>query len=187
MGKVRVIGGVHRSRILRFSDNISGLRPTLDHVRETLFNWLGQDMAGKNFLDLFAGSGALGFEAISRHAKLVTMVEQNLQIVKDLRANQTLLKCNNLNIIVGNGLKYLAHCACDFDVLFLDPPYMSDLLDQCLHVIYKRREEMQRILIYIEYENLPPMLKHYTIIKEKKISKLNYALLTLMNDSPIEK
>lgn len=174
MGQVRIIGGMHRSRIIRFSDGVTGLRPTLDSVRETLFNWLGQDVTGKTFLDLFAGSGVLSFEAISRHAKSVTMVEKNLQVVKDLKANQQLLKCDNLRIIAGDGVVYLNSCSCDFDVLFLDPPYASDLLNQCLEVIYKRREEMQNIIIYTECEKLPPMLKHFTIIKEKKTSKLHY-------------
>ena len=68
MGKVRIIGGTHRSRILNFKDDVNGLRPTPDRVRETVFNWLGQELTGKKCLDLFAGSGALGFEALSRGA-----------------------------------------------------------------------------------------------------------------------
>jgi 16S rRNA (guanine966-N2)-methyltransferase len=193
MGQVRIIGGKYRSRIIRFSDNILGLRPTLDRVRETLFNWLGQDLTGKKLLDLFAGSGVLGFEAISRNAAAVTMIEQNSQVIKDLIENQKLLNCEDLSIVKADGLKYLAKCECGFDVLFLDPPYKSGLLAKCLDIIYTRRAEMQGVLIYFECEKMPHTgdmsdkpnilnvvdLTRYTIIKEKKTTTLHYVLVRL--------
>ncbi|MCE7916986.1 MAG: 16S rRNA (guanine(966)-N(2))-methyltransferase RsmD, partial [Nitrosomonas sp. PRO5] len=84
--RIRIIGGQWRSRLIQFADD-ELLRPTPDRVRETLFNWLGQDLTGKICLDLFAGSGALGFEAASRGAKQVTMIEQNMKAVRNLHSS----------------------------------------------------------------------------------------------------
>ena len=86
MNSVRIIGGQYRRRVLKFPDS-EGLRPTPDRVRETLFNWLGQELDGWNCLDLFAGSGALGFEAVSRGAAKVVMVEQAPRVLAALREN----------------------------------------------------------------------------------------------------
>lgn len=173
MGKIRIIGGEHRSRQLPVL-NHDGLRPTLDRVKETLFNWLGQDLTGKTCLDLFAGSGSLGFEAVSRNAKQVVMVEQNNQVTKQLEQNKLLLKADNLQIINGDGLKFLQTCQLKFDVIFLDPPYNSVLLEQSLAQIENVLAEDG--VIYAEYQQECD-LSQFTIIKHGKAGVVNFVLL----------
>ena len=122
--RVRIIGGTWRSRTLTFPD-VPGLRPTPDRVRETLFNWLGQYLIGKRCLDLYAGSGALGFEALSRGAAAVVMVERSPRIWRALRDNAALLGARGVNLVRGDALEFLArtHGAAEFDLIFLDPPF----------------------------------------------------------------
>jgi len=122
--RVRIIGGSSRSRVITFPD-VPGLRPTPDRVRETLFNWLGHDLTGRRCLDLFAGSGALGFEALSRGAASVTMVERSPRAWRALRDNAALLGASGLNLMRGDALEFLAHNpgAAEFDLIFLDPPF----------------------------------------------------------------
>jgi 16S rRNA (guanine966-N2)-methyltransferase len=119
---VRIIGGTHRSRIITFPAR-PGLRPTPDRVRETLFNWLGQDLNGRTCLDPFAGSGALGFEAASRGAKQVVLRERDAQTARALAANAQLLGLAGVEIAQGDGLDFLRSDARLFDVVFLDPPF----------------------------------------------------------------
>jgi len=133
--QVRIIGGEWRSRRLRFPDH-EGLRPSADRVRETLFNWLGQDLSGKRCLDLFAGSGALGFEALSRGAASVVMVERSRRVCDTLRRNAELLDAKNLQLHCADALEFVTAAAvaaaADFDIVFLDPPFRSAMLDQVL-------------------------------------------------------
>ena len=129
--RVRIIGGVWRSRLLAFPD-VVGLRPTPDRVRETLFNWLGQSLDGKSCLDLFAGSGALGFEALSRGAGQVVMVERDEKVVRALRGNSAALGTKTLELVVADALKFLAHETRRFDIIFVDPPYGLRLLPALL-------------------------------------------------------
>ena len=133
--QVRIIGGLWRSRRITFPDH-EGLRPSADRVRETLFNWLGQDLEGLHCLDLFAGSGALGFEALSRGAASVVMVEKSRRVCDALRRNADLLSAKNLQLHCADALEFAAASAADpaarFDVVFLDPPFGSDLLLQVL-------------------------------------------------------
>ncbi len=102
---VRIIGGVWRSRLIEFPD-AADLRPTPDRVRETLFNWLGQDLSGMACLDLFAGSGALGFEALSRGAASVIMVEKNSAALRALRDNAQKLGATGLTVVRGDALEF---------------------------------------------------------------------------------
>jgi len=108
------------------------LRPTPDRVRETLFNWLGQSLYGKRCLDLFAGSGALGFEAASRGAEQVLMVEYNRTVFKALQDNAGKLGVSNVALRCADGLKFATQQNGLFDVIFLDPPFKSDYLPQLL-------------------------------------------------------
>lgn len=125
---MRIIGGQYRSRILRFPARPQ-LRPTPDRVRETLFNWLGQDLTGRTCLDLFAGSGALGFEAASRYADRVVMVERDRRTCEALRQNATLLKCDNaVELHCADALEFARTLTDAFDVVFLDPPFKSGLI-----------------------------------------------------------
>src|SRR5512134_216652 len=104
--RIRIIGGLWRSRMIQFPD-LPGLRPTPDRVRETLFNWLGQDLAGRHCLDLYAGSGALGFEALSRGAEKVVMVERDRRTVQSLRDNAARLGAANLEVAATDALQFL--------------------------------------------------------------------------------
>lgn len=129
---MRIIGGAWRSRLIAFPQR-PGLRPTPDRVRETLFNWLGQELTGRTCLDLFAGSGALGFEALSRGAARVVMVESDRRALEALRANAARLgAANNLEVAAADALQFLRSDRRAFDLIFLDPPYGSDILPGAL-------------------------------------------------------
>ena len=131
---IRIIGGDWKRTPLPVLD-LDGLRPTPDRVRETLFNWLGQRLDGQHCLDLFAGSGALGFEAASRGAARVLMVERHARAAGQLRANQQRLEARMIEIAEADGLRLAASLAPgSFDVVFLDPPFDADLLDKALAV-----------------------------------------------------
>ena len=125
MNQVRIIGGRWRRRVLRFPDAL-GLRPTPDRVRETLFNWLGQDLEGLVCVDLFAGSGALGVEALSRGAAEVTLVEKDAAVVRALREQAAAIGLEGLRIEHADALQFASRCGVQgrrFDVVFADPPY----------------------------------------------------------------
>lgn len=178
MGKVRIIGGIYRSRILKFDDGVGDLRPTPDRVRETLFNWLGQDLTDKRCLDLFAGSGVLGFEALSRNARQVVFVENNKLAANRLRQNGKLLEINNLEIVFESACHYLKQCLHKFDIVFLDPPYNSELLTQSLELIKKYSILSAHGMVYVEYKTAPD-LSGYIVNRCKKAGMVNYALIEL--------
>ena len=129
MSQLRIVGGQWRSRRLRVAD-LPGLRPTPDRVRETLFNWLGQDLTGWACLDLFAGSGALGFEAASRGASRVTLVEQDPRAFAALQQNADLLGGTALHCVRGDALRFLANSHARFELILLDPPFRLDWLSR---------------------------------------------------------
>ena len=124
--QLRIIGGKWKRRQLPFA-NIEGLRPTPDRVRETLFNWLMWDIQNAQVLDLCAGSGALGFEALSRGAANVVMIEPDVSQARFLKDNMQLLQANNCQLMVATAQRALNTLNVQFDVLFLDPPYALDL------------------------------------------------------------
>lgn len=176
MAKVRIIGGKLRRRNLTVLAE-TDLRPTLDRVKETLFNWLGQDLTNLNCLDLFAGSGSLGFEALSRNAKCVVMVDNNPRIIKNLQANAKLFNFENCQIIQMNALEYLDSAKTKFDIIFVDPPFNSKLLDEVLPMLKTILNKDG--LIYIEYATPPLALADYSIAKKSKAGLVHYALLGL--------
>ena len=129
--KVRIIGGVWRSRLIKVID-APGLRPTTDRVRETLFNWLGQNLGGLRCLDAFAGAGALGFEAASRGASAVTLIERDKTTFANLRANLSDLQSfpvdASIDLVQGDGVGFLKRQAKgSWDLVFLDPPFDDHL------------------------------------------------------------
>jgi len=126
-GKLRIIGGTWRRRLLPVIDQ-PGLRPTSDRVRETLFNWLQVDIPAANCLDLFAGSGALGFEAASRGAKQVTMIEQSAPACQVLKKNIQTLQAPQITCYQADALQWLLGNKQIFNIVFVDPPYSRDLL-----------------------------------------------------------
>ena len=130
--EIRIIGGQWKRTKLSVADK-PGLRPTPDRVRETLFNWLGQDLTGWRCLDAFAGTGALGFEAASRGAKEVTLVEQDTALVAQLKRVQTQLQASATQIVRGDGVAALKHVdAASLDAVFIDPPFDSVLFEAAL-------------------------------------------------------
>ena len=148
-GEVRIIGGQWKRSKLAVARQ-DGLRPTPDRVRETLFNWLGQDMTGLRCVDAFAGSGALGFEAASRGAARVVLIEQAAPLVAMLRANATRLQAGNLEIVPGDAVAWLRqHAGEGWDLVFLDPPFgQAALFEQALAAA--RRALAPEGFIYLE-------------------------------------
>jgi 16S rRNA (guanine(966)-N(2))-methyltransferase RsmD len=135
--KVRINAGEWRGRVLRFPD-AEGLRPTPDRVRQTLFNWLGQELHGKHCLDLFAGSGALAFEAASRGAASVTAVEQNRAAGRALSDNIAMLRAHQIQLWPVDALEFLAQDAERYDIIFLDPPFGQNWLPRLLPLMRDR-------------------------------------------------
>ena len=130
--EVRIIGGQYKRTKLAVADK-PGLRPTPDRVRETLFNWLGQDLSGWRCLDVFAGTGALGFEAASRGAAQVQLVELDAALVAQLKRVQTQLEADAVQVIRGDALAALRHApAASLDLIFLDPPFDAGFFEAAL-------------------------------------------------------
>ena len=130
--EIRIVGGVWKRSKLPVADR-PGLRPTPDRVRETLFNWLGQDLTGWHCIDVFAGTGALGFEAASRGAQDVLLVEQDSTLVNQLKDTQAKLQAGAVRIQRGDGMAALKQLApASMDAVFLDPPFDSSLLEGAL-------------------------------------------------------
>ncbi len=131
-GEVRIIGGLYKRSKLPVA-NVAGLRPTPDRVRETLFNWLGQDLSAWKCLDAFAGTGALGFECASRGAAEVLLVEQNARLVEALDAQVVRFKCEQVvRVRKGDGLTTLAQARASFDLVLVDPPFDATWFEQAL-------------------------------------------------------
>jgi 16S rRNA (guanine966-N2)-methyltransferase len=172
--QVRINAGVWRSRLLKFPD-VEGLRPTPERVRITVFNWLGQDLTGKTCLDLFAGTGALGFEALSRNAKSVMMVENSHLAYKSLLQNQALLKAENCQIISQDALQFLAHNTQKFDVIFCDPPYNKGWLDKLLPILNQHVSENG--VVYAEAEFEIKSSESWDVLKNDKTGNVYYHLL----------
>lgn len=146
---LRIIGGMWRSRRIQFIDSPK-IRPTPDRVRETLFNWLINDISGAVCLDLFAGSGALGFEAISRGAEQAVLVEEDVQIAATLNEQKQQFKAHTIEIKNQSALDYLQNVSRQFDVIFLDPPFDSDLLDKAVPLIIDQQLLSENGRLYIE-------------------------------------
>jgi 16S rRNA (guanine966-N2)-methyltransferase len=143
---VRIIAGQYRGRRIRVASR-PGLRPTPDRVRETLFNWLGQWLDGESCLDLFAGSGALGFEAASRGAARVVMVESDRTAFSALRAARELIGASAVEVVHDEALAYLARARERFDVVFLDPPFGQNALPAVLERLAARLADGARVYV----------------------------------------
>jgi 16S rRNA (guanine966-N2)-methyltransferase len=158
---------------VRFPD-APGLRPTPDRVRETLFNWLGQRLDGRSCLDLFAGSGALGFEALSRGAKRVVMVERDRATAAALRASALALQAANLEIVQQDALGFLDRPGERFDVAFVDPPYSENLVP----VVMKRlgAHLAEGALVYAESDGAIDLPPGWRTAREDRAGAVRYAL-----------
>lgn len=130
--EIRIIGGLWKRTKLKVADK-PGLRPTPDRVRETVFNWLGQDLSGLRCLDAFAGTGALGFEAASRGAQEVQLVEQDATLVEQLKKTQAQLQASAVHVVRGDGVSAIRQAAPgSLDVIFIDPPFDAPLFEPAL-------------------------------------------------------
>lgn len=179
MNKVRIIGGRWRSRILTFPDS-PDLRPTPDRVRETLFNWLGQELTGKTCLDLFAGSGALGFEAASRDAARVVMVEADRRVFRALRAGAEKLPAPNVELVCADGVKFLISDRRVFDVVFLDPPFRLGLLPELLRELPGHLAAGGHV--YVETAQPVELESGWQAWREGKAGQVHYQLLIWNRD-----
>ncbi|MDF1764345.1 MAG: 16S rRNA (guanine(966)-N(2))-methyltransferase RsmD [Oleibacter sp.] len=165
--QLRIIGGKWRSRRLRFPA-IDGLRPTLDRVRETVFNWLQHDVEGARVLDAFAGSGALGLEALSRGAKEVVFLEKHPKAAMQLKENLTALAATHAQVWAGDALVWLKQHTEPYDLVFLDPPFGKELLQPAIDSLIL----LPGALIYIEHEgNLQPKIPAHWIERKSKTTK----------------
>ena len=173
-GKIRIIGGEHRGRRLVVPDR-PGLRPTPDRVRETLFNWLGQRLDGLACLDLFAGSGALGFEAASRGAARVVMVESDRPAFEALQRHRELLGARQVELVPGDALAYLAASRESFDVVFLDPPFRQNALAPALERLAPRMAAGGRV--YLEASAPLEATEPWRELKRARAGQVSYQLL----------
>jgi 16S rRNA (guanine966-N2)-methyltransferase len=136
-GEVRIIGGQWKRSKLPVPDR-AGLRPTPDRVRETLFNWLGQDLSGWRCLDAFAGAGALGFEAASRGAAQVTLLERDRMLAENLEKTRLRLRGEAMTVTNADALAWMARCAPQsFELVFVDPPFDSALLEPAISAAFR--------------------------------------------------
>ena len=178
VGEVRLIGGSLRGRKLQFP-SVDGLRPSGDRMRETLFNWLQPYLNGARCLDLFAGSGALGIESISRGAASVTLIEQSEAVCNALKANIERLHCNTATVEKADALKWLEQGDVSFDVVFVDPPFASALVEETLRVLADSHRLSGGALVYVETSSKqkPDWPADWLVLKEKPGGQVCYRLL----------
>ncbi len=176
-GLVRIIGGTLRSRRIAVPAR-PGLRPTPDRVRETLFNWLGQELDGLVCLDLFAGSGALGFEAASRGARRVVMVDSDHLAIESLHANRERLNAAQVEIVQAGALAFLATGRRSFDVVFLDPPFRQNLLPEVLAALPRALAPEARV--YVEAPE-PVVAPGWRALKTGRAGKVHFQLMQRSN------
>lgn len=175
-GFIRVISGQFRGRKLPVK-NVEGLRPTTDRIKETVFNWLMQDTRDATVLDCFAGSGGLGFEALSRYAKSTTFIELDLSAAKQIEQNISTLKLDNAQVKHTNSLTFLEQKNVNepFDLVFVDPPFRKNLAQSSCNLLENNQWLSSEALIYVEVETelaefLPP--SNWLLIKEKKAGQV---------------
>jgi len=176
-GSIRLIAGKHRGRKLPVL-MAEGLRPTTDRVKETVFNWLMPYIHSANCLDCFAGAGSLGFEALSRGADQVHLIELNKTAAKQLTSNKQLLKANNLQVSNTNILDFLKTQATQhFDIVFIDPPFRQDLVTQTCKLL-ENGWLTEQALIYVEMEaeGSQPPPSNWKLLKEKISGQVAYRL-----------
>lgn len=182
-GQCRIIAGKWRGRIIHFND-AEGLRPTTDRIRETVFNWLQPYLAGSNCLDLFAGSGALGFEAMSRGAGQLTLVEKNQQSVEKLNDTVVSLGAESIKIYHDDALKWLQSLAKikQYNIIFLDPPFKQAILLPCCHALNESGVLAEDAIIYVEQPAEQASLvesqlpSDWSCFREKQAGQVKYQL-----------
>lgn len=181
---LRIVGGTWRSRRIQFAD-IPEIRPTPDRVRETLFNWLADRIEGARCLDLFAGSGALGFEAASRGASQVTQVDRDTSVAAMLESQKQALQARQVEIVCQDALDYVRQAKEPFDIVFLDPPFATDLDQQVLPVLLARGLVSPSGRVYVESPSgsVPELPDSLHCIREKTAGQVRYRLYALEEES----
>ncbi|GAA4878453.1 16S rRNA (guanine(966)-N(2))-methyltransferase RsmD [Ferrimonas pelagia] len=178
-GQIRIISGQWRGRRLPVAD-LEGLRPTTDRVRETLFNWLMGETHSARVLDCFSGSGALGLEALSRHAAHVVLMEFDTGVAKQLQRNLHSLGASNAQVCQGDTLKLLSQpCVEPYDLVFVDPPFRKNLLSPCLEQLESNGYLKPGSWIYVETEaelSPLPIPASWSLHKEKIAGQVAYRL-----------
>jgi 16S rRNA (guanine966-N2)-methyltransferase len=172
--RVRIIGGEWRSRLITFPPR-RDLRPTPDRVRETLFNWLGQDLTGRTCLDLFAGSGALGFEAASRGARRVVMVEHDAAVYRALTESRAALDAASVELKRADALEFLRAPGDAYDVVFVDPPYRSNYWPRIAPLL--PRHLAPGALVYYESANSHGDAPGWEVHRQGRAGQVKYQLL----------
>ncbi len=159
--------------------NVSGLRPTSARIRETLFNWLQNDIRGSHCLDLFAGSGALGLEAASRGAAAVTLVDEHPQLCQQLQKTVEHLKTNQVSIVRQDAMRFLKNNATAYNLVFLDPPFGAKLLNPCCHALENNNWLADNAKIYIETDKhtlLDDLPDKWQSLRTKTAGEVSYHL-----------
>ena len=185
--RIKIIGGTWRSRQIAVIDE-QGLRPTPARVRETLFNWLQADIFNSQCLDVFSGSGALGFEAASRGARLVVAIENNVPAYHALKDNAAKLSASQMTFIQKDALAYLtAPASTQFDIVFLDPPFGLGLIAQSIELLDKHQWLAPYAKIYVETENTlnidAHIPKNWHSLKHKIAGEVTYRLFENRSDT----
>lgn len=179
MNRVRIISGQWRGRSIDFP-SIDGLRPTHDRIRETLFNWLMKDIVGAVCFDAFAGSGALGFEALSRGASKVVFVDDSREAIHSLRDNARKLGATDCEFINGSFKQILPSFHNPvFDIVFLDPPFHQNLLSISLDQLIASGCLKENALIYLEAEisvDFDALSGKVQLVKHKRTKSLQYGV-----------
>jgi len=178
-GQIRIIGGRWRSRKLPVHD-VEGLRPTTDRVKETVFNWLAPYVDGAHCLDLFAGSGGLSFEALSRYAEFALLLEKDKTAARQLSDNLAALQCDNGQVKNTDSLTFLnATASQQFSLVFIDPPFRKDLLEQSCQLLEQQGWLSENAVIYLEMESELSQVKlpaNWQCLKEKNAGQVIFSL-----------
>ena len=180
-GRLRIVAGKWRSRRLPVAEE-PGLRPTSARIRETLFNWLASTIEGSRCLDLFAGTGALGFEALSRGAREVVFVENSARAAAALKESVKVLEATGARIHQADAISYLKSEPEPFDIVFLDPPFADDLLEDLCRLLSEGNWLADGARVYLEQDRerpLPALPDGWTIINDKTAGQVRYALVTV--------
>lgn len=180
-GEIRIIGGLFKGKKIKVCD-VDDLRPTSNRLRETLFNILQFDIKGAKCLDTFAGTGALGIEALSRGAKHVTFLEKNTKAYQQLKKTLLELQTTQFSIIHQDALSYLDNCPQTFDIILIDPPFQRHLWESCVDTIYEKKLLNLHGLIYLE-SSLPILLdsEKWALRKQNKIGDVYYAIYEILH------
>ena len=185
-GRLRIVAGKWRSRLLKV-DPVPGLRPTPLRIRETVFNWLQPGIEGRRCLDLFAGTGALGLEALSRGAASVVFVEQSRRAADSLRKSCEALDAVGASVVTGDAFAYLADRAAEpFELVFLDPPYADDSVAELCRLLAEGGWLAPRATVYFEQQKaqMPPELPPgWQVTHEKTTGQVRYSLATTEKSS----